>query len=193
MSADAPRDVVLDHALAQPARLGPARLVCIDGPAGSGKTTLAHALVARADERGLEPALVHTDDLLDGWDGLPDLADRVRHQLVEPLAAGRPARYCRYDWHAGRFGEEETVVQPDRDLVVLEGVGSGDPSYAGLTATLVWVEAPRDVRWARGRDRDGEALVPHLRRWVAQEEAHFAARGTPARADVVVDGLAPVS
>ena len=45
---------VLDHALAQPARLGAGRLVCVDGPAGSGKSTLARA-VAEAGRTGSPP------------------------------------------------------------------------------------------------------------------------------------------
>ena len=49
--------------LAAPPTLGPGRLVCIDGPAGSGKTTLA-----RAVEQAVQGSrLVQCDDLLHGW------------------------------------------------------------------------------------------------------------------------------
>ena len=42
---------VLDHALAQPPRLGDGRLVCVDGPAGSGKSTLARAVAEAGQAR----------------------------------------------------------------------------------------------------------------------------------------------
>ena len=46
-AADAARDV-LALAASRPPSLGAGRLVCVDGPAGSGKTTLAAALLAFA-------------------------------------------------------------------------------------------------------------------------------------------------
>lgn len=171
---------MLDLALGRPATLGEGRLVCLDGPAGSGKTSLAEALV------GLGPAsLVHLDDLYDGWAGLPRLADQL-DALLLPLAAGEPGRYRRYDWANGRYAET-VVVAPPR-LLVLEGVGSGSRAHAHLTTVLAWVQAPEDLRLARGLERDGPSLEPQWRRWMRDEAAHFAREGTAARADLVVDG-----
>ncbi|MBJ7451459.1 MAG: uridine kinase, partial [Blastococcus sp.] len=45
-------------------RLGGTRLVCVDGPAGSGKTTFAGRLAAAL---GDDAELVHMDDLYAGW------------------------------------------------------------------------------------------------------------------------------
>ena len=118
---------VLDHALAQPARLGDGRLVCVDGPAGSGKSTLARAVAEAGQSRVPSVHVIHTDDLLDGWRGLPGLGRRLFDDVVAPLAAGRPAQYRRYDWVAGAFAEEH-VVAP-MDLLVLDGVGTGHPSW----------------------------------------------------------------
>ena len=42
--------VVVDLALRRPPTLGDGRLVCIDGPAGSGKTTLAAEVAALVAE-----------------------------------------------------------------------------------------------------------------------------------------------
>jgi hypothetical protein len=57
---------------------------------------------------------------------------------------------------------------------------------------LLWVEAPRDVRFARGIERDGEAYRPLWERWALQEDALFAVERTRERADFRVDG-APVA
>ena len=106
--------LLLEVAESRPPTLGPGRLVCVDGPAGSGKTTLADAVAA------LRPGarVVHMDDLYDGWNGLPHLADQLTG-LLRPLADGEPGCYRRYDWFAGCYAE--TVDVPPGDLLVLEG------------------------------------------------------------------------
>lgn len=177
-AADAARDV-LALVASRPATLGTGRLVCVDGPAGSGKTTLAAALLA------LEPraTVVHLDELLDGWDGLPGVAERL-DPLLLPLARDEPGRYERYDWHAGRFAGW-VPVEPT-PLLVVEGVGSGARRHAALCTVLVWVEVDDELRLRRGLDRDGEAMRPHWERWMVQERSVFLDEGTRARADVVV-------
>jgi len=73
-------------------------------------------------------------------------------------------------------------------VLVLEGCGSGRVESAPWRTLLVWVEAPPALRLARGLDRDGEHLRERWTVWMADEERHFAANGTRARADVLVDG-----
>jgi uridine kinase len=169
-----------------PARCGTTRLVCIDGPAGSGKTTLAAGLAAGVEARGRTVTVVHVDDLLEGWDGLDAVGESAHRLLVEPWAEGRVGGYRRYDWHLGTFAEHHEV--PPADVAVLEGVGSGSPGYARLVTLLVWVEAPEELRLARGLERDGEELMPHWRRWLVAERQLHARERTRERADVVVDG-----
>ena len=178
---DAAARAVVDLALSRPPTLGAGRLVCVDGPAGSGKTTLAAAIAGRhAGAR-----IVHMDDLYDGWDGLPRVSDQLPW-LLAPLARGEVGAYRRYDWHAGRYAEEVPVGPGP--LLVLEGVGSGARAVAGLVTVLVWVCAPPELRRARGLARDGEAMAPEWDRWMADEAIHLAAERTEARADVLVDG-----
>jgi len=179
--AEAVARAVVDLALSRPPTLGEGRLVCVDGPAGSGKTTLAAAVLGcRPDAR-----VVHMDDLYDGWEGLPRVADQLP-ALLTPLARGEVGRYQRYDWHAGRYAEE-VPVEP-APLLVVEGVGSGARSVAGLVTVLVWVSAPRELRRVRGLARDGDAMAPAWDRWMRAEAAHLARERTEARADVLVDG-----
>jgi uridine kinase len=165
--------------------LGRSRLVCIDGRAGSGKSTLGEAVRDLATETG-SSALVHLDDLLDGWDGLPEVAETFHRDVLVPLGERRAGRYRRYDWHLDRFAEQH-VVEPV-DLLVVEGVGSGASAYASLVTTLVWVDAPAELRLTRGIARDGEALRPQWLRWTAAEDALFRRERTRDRADVIVDG-----
>lgn len=176
--------MVLSLAEERPPTLGDGRLVCVDGPAGSGKTTLATAVAALA-ARGPGARVVHMDDLYDGWNGLPRLTAQLTG-LLRPLARGEAGCYRRYDWHAGRYAE--TVTVPPVPLLVLEGVGSGSRDHADLITVLAWVEAAPELRLRRGLARDGVAMADHWRRWAVDEQAHFRREATAARADLLVDG-----
>ncbi len=167
-------------------RAGATTVVAVDGPAGSGKTTLAARLASRLDDA----PVVHMDDLYPGWDGLAQAAAAVASQVLAPLAEGRPARYRRWDWHADRWAEWVDV--PAAPILVVEGCGSGSTPGAPYLALLLWVEAPHDVRLARGLERDGDAFRPHWERWARQEDALFAAERTRDRADLRIDTASPI-
>jgi uridine kinase len=170
---------VLAHALDRDPTLGSGRLLCIDGPAGSGKTTLAAELATLAGA-----PVVHLDDLYPGWDGL-FAVDREVLGLLRPLAEGRPGCYRRWDWYAGEYRETHEV--DPAPVLVLEGVGAGNRAWADLVTTLVWVEAPPETRAARALERDGDGLLEHWEAWARDEQRLFDEQGTRARADLVVE------
>lgn len=165
-------------------RLGGAHLLCVDGPSGSGKTTFADGLVAHRPGA----VVVHLDELMDGWDGLADAAGALASDVLEPLSTGRPAAWRRYDWVEGTFAERVPVHLTPGDLLVVEGVGSGDRVTDPYRSALVWLEAPVDVRRTRAlaRPEDGEAFAAHWSSWAAQESAHHAAQATRSYADLVL-------
>jgi uridine kinase len=171
--------------LAAAPRCGSTRVVCIEGPAGSGKTTLAGSLAVAL---GGAP-VVHMDDLYEGWaQALGDaLAARIEAWLLVGWEAGLPGMHPRFDWLLGRYAEWVTV--PPAPVVILEGCGSGSALVRHRSSLVVWVEAPAELRLRRGLERDGPALSAEWREWQAHEEAHFAADGTRAAADVIVDGV----
>ncbi len=159
--------------------------MCIDGPAGSGKTTLAAAL---ASALGGAP-VVHMDDLYQGWTqrlGDP-LTARVDEWLLSAWEAGAPGRYRRYDWTRGRFADVWTSV-PAAPVVLLEGCASAAGGIRDRASLIIWVEAPANVRLTRGLDRDGDSMSIQWRSWQEHEAAHFAADGTRESAHVVIDG-----
>ena len=163
-------------------RCGDTRLVCVDGPSGSGKTVLAGRLARALGET----TLIHMDDLYPGWDGLAQAVPTLQEWIIEPLAAGRAARYRRYDWDRGAYAEERELGVPA--VLIVEGVGAGARVIAAHAVLVLWVEAPRDERLRRGIERDGEAYRPHWERWAEQEQEHFRAEQTRARAGLRVDG-----
>jgi uridine kinase len=194
---DATAARIVATVLERPPTLGTGRLVCVDGPAGSGKTTLAAALdrefrdALRLPAAPADPShvrMLHMDNVFAGWSGLAEGMATVALDVVAPLSAGRPGRYRRYDWHRHVFAEER-AVEPC-DVLVIEGVGSGSAAYDEAITALVWVDTPPDVRLSRGLERDGEQLRDQWLAWREQEEELFARERTRERADLVVDGTA---
>ncbi|MDG4799084.1 hypothetical protein O7618_32145 [Micromonospora sp. WMMD980] len=174
--------------LAAPPRLGRTRLVAVDGPSGAGKsvfaTRLADAFVATGAGR---PPLVHTDDLLDGWDDQLTFWARLEERVLGPVRAGRPGGYRRYSWVRGRF-LGPVVPVPAAPVLLVEGVSAARAVVRPELTLSVLVTAPGELRLSRALARDGAQVLPELRRWHAGERAHFAADGTPAAVDLVVDG-----
>ncbi|WP_435769146.1 uridine kinase family protein [Nocardioides sp. SYSU DS0651] len=170
---------VLDETLLRPPTLGEGRLICIDGLAGAGKTSIARELAL------VEPGavVIATDEMLEGWRGLPGLAASVE-ELLRPLTQGRPGRWRRWDWLADGWAEER-VVQPS-PLLVLEGVGSAGAAYDEWVTFLAWVEAERGLRLARGLARDGEEHREHWLTWLEDEVALHERERTRDRADLIV-------
>ncbi|MBG0830916.1 hypothetical protein HS041_24455 [Planomonospora sp. ID67723] len=165
---------------ALPPSCGPVRVVAVDGPGGSGKTTFAGRL-----GRALDCQVVHSDDFPVPWDGpLEAWFRQVEDQVLGPLSAGEPGGYRRYDWARGAFAERVEV--PVAPVLLLEGVSTA--RLGAPIAYAVWVEAPRELRLARALARDGAALEPQWHAWMRAEDEWFAADGTRARADLLVHG-----
>lgn len=173
---------VADRVLAAPPSLPRSRLVCIDGPAGSGKTTLARDLADELLNESHAVRILHMDDVYAGWDGLEDGVRNLARWVIDPLRRGAPARYRRFDWAAGTY-RDWCDVSPV-DVLIVEGVGAASRALGDHAALRVWVEAPEAARTARWLARDGEGVRPHLARWQQAESAHFASDKTAARADV---------
>jgi len=171
----------------RPPRLGGTKLIAVDGPSGAGKTTFALRLA-----KLLDAPVVHTDDLLDGWDDQFTFWDRLESRVLAPLRHGRTATYQRYQWHLGTFAGPPLIVEP-APAVLLEGVSAGRREIRPELSLAVFVVAPSDLRWRRALGRDGDdsvAFRAYLGRWRAAEDRHFAEDGTAAAADLIVDGAA---
>ncbi len=175
-------DAIVEALASAPVRLGRTRLVCIDGPAGSGKSTLSAELARR-----IVCPVLHMDDIYEGWGGLEGAWARLEADVLAPLRERRAGRYRRYDWHLEAFAEQHLV--PATDVLVLEGCGSARLEAEDVAAVTVWVEAPAALRMVRGLARDGEASRPHWEEWMVAESEHFARNRTRERAVVHVDGM----
>jgi uridine kinase len=174
---------VLEHARSAPTRLGPARLICIDGPAGSGKTTFAQRLATLA-----QSSVVHMDDLYEGWSGAfaPELATRIEAWLLTPLRHGLPVSHPRFDWHLNAYAE--WVTHPHSQIFILEGVGSARRSIRAFANCVVWMECDPEIRLDRVLQRDGEHIRPQMLTFQEQEEQHFLLDQTRESAHFIASG-----
>lgn len=160
------------------------RIVGIDGPSGSGKSFLAARLSSL-----LGVPVIEIDDFV-SWDCFADWWSRFDEQVLVPLLAGRDARYQARDWndwYGSSLGAWKT--QPWSPTLIVEGVTCTRRETVGRLAYTVWVEAPADMRFARGMARDTtfSGKEELWRRWIREEDAFFTADRTRERADAIVD------
>jgi uridine kinase len=150
-------------------------VILVDGPSGSGKTELA--LRMRDHWVGADvPTVLHLDDVYPGWDGLDAASEHLAEHVLDPLRAGRPARWRRYDW-AREAPAEWHEIDPAHPLIV-EGCGALTRRNAALADLAIWVETDDETRKARAIARDGEPYLRQWDRWDAQWQA-FVRREQP--------------
>jgi uridine kinase len=159
-------------------------VISIDGPAGAGKTTLAQNL-ALALSLEMKVQVIHMDDLYDGWDnalGL-QLTETLRH-IVATHQGGKEVSFSRFDWATSSFNDAQTI--PAADLIILEGVGSGQSAIRDDLAALLWIDIDHAEGLKRVISRDGESIESQMNKWLSQQEQHFAHEGTQNAADFVL-------
>ena len=155
-------------------------VIAVDGLGGAGKSTLAAALAVE-----LGATVIHTDDFA-SWDVPLEWWPRVLAQVLEPLTAGRAARFRRYDWDRRELAEWHEVAPGG--VVILEGVSSSRRAFRPFLAFSIWVETPRDVRLARGLERDGSNALALWEGWMTAEDQWVAREHPRESADYLVDG-----
>ncbi|GAB3035538.1 AAA family ATPase [Parafrigoribacterium mesophilum] len=163
-----------------PSRRGRPTVTLIDGRSGSGKTELARHLAESTP--GI--TLIRLDDIYPGWDGLDAASRHIHDHVLEPLTAGRSARWQRWDWSADAPSEWHDV-DPTRPLII-EGCGALSRANRALADVGIWVELDAATRKQRALARDGDAYAPYWDRWAAQEAAFIAREHPQTLADRVV-------
>jgi uridine kinase len=177
-------------------------VVALDGGSGSGKSTLA-AMIANE----LCAALVQSDDFFAAaitdteWDARTpaekarDAIDwrRVRADALEPLRAGKPARWHAFDFDAdvrpdGTYAMCTDFVEREPNaVIVLDGAYSTRPELADLIDLSVLVDVPVAVRHARLAAREEKSwLAAWHARWDDAEAYYFSHVRPASSFDLVV-------
>ena len=150
-------------------KCGNVRIISIDGPAGSGKTTLAHHLAHLLNDC----PVISMDNLYAGWTHALDdeTFHRIIEQIMEPLRLNGTANYQRYDWHEQAFTNWISI--PSSECLILEGVGAGHPLLRNFVTLPIWIEAEKKLRLNRVLDRDGHEIRDEMLQWQIDEEKYF--------------------
>jgi uridine kinase len=152
-------------------------LVGIGGHGGAGKTTLARRFAGAQ--------IVSTDEF---WNGSGFDLSRLEAEVIRPLRAGHEVRFHGFDWARQKPFDDERVVSPT-GVVVIEGVCALHRDFRDAYDLRIWVDAPREVRLARGLARDGEESRDKWENvWMPREEAYVARDEPVSSAHLVVDG-----
>lgn len=160
------------------------RIVGIDGRSGAGKSFLASRLSIL-----LAAPIIEIDDFV-SWGCFAGWWPRFDEQVLCPLLAGHDATYQARDWtdwYGSTLGSWKT--QRWSPTVVLEGVTCTRRDTIGRLAYAIWVEAPAEMRLARGMARDTHfpGKEDLWKQWMREEDEFFRADGTRQRADCIVD------
>ena len=157
-------------------------LITIDGPAGSGKTTLAGLIQDALVRDGVEVLTIHMDDLYNGWEkALDSSLTESLEKLMKGLSGSDYLNVPQYNWSEGRFGEP--LVLPTPQVLILEGVGSGQRVTRTMAEIKLWIEAPLDLALQRVLTRDGIQIREKMQQWQLREAEHFLLEGTKSAAD----------
>jgi uridine kinase len=143
-----------------------ATIIGLAGGSGSGKTTVAQALVARLGPARL--ALIEQDSYYRDWDALPKLAETGWPNFDHPdaldnaqlaadlraLRAGASVAVPVYDFAHHRRTAEVRRIEP-RPLILVEGILLfAEPALRALFDMKLYVEADADLRFIRRLRRD---------------------------------------
>lgn len=158
-------------------------VISIDGPAGAGKTTLAEKIEVEFD--GV--VVIHMDDLYRGWLlTLGPTLTRELQSIIEQLNEEDAITYSKFDWYKNEIGEARTFKAPN--ILILEGVGSGQESIAKRVDIKVWVDISAEEGMKRVLARDGDINKSEMELFLLDQEAHFTAELTQERSDFQIPG-----
>ncbi|CAB4606771.1 MAG: hypothetical protein F2586_02920 [Actinobacteria bacterium] len=166
---------------------GPSIVITIDGPAGSGKTTLAKLLASELKS----VHTIHMDDLYEGWQStLTPILTLKLQDLLETLQSTLKVIYEPYDWLAE--SKQSAISAPAAEFLIIEGVGSGQSSIRKFVSLALWIEVPAEEGLARVLERDGPAVAQYLPAFLVEQETHFKKEESRNSADYHLSGLGTV-
>ena len=159
-------------------------IIAIDGPAGAGKTTLA-SNIHLALYPNYASTIIHMDDLYNGWDkALSVELTEVLSYIAQAHSQSQSISLSKFNWADSTFSPAEAI--DDAQLIILEGVGSGQSAIREYLSALIWIDIDESKGLSRVLERDGEGIRNQMQKWLVTQEQHFALEKTENAADFVL-------
>ena len=169
------------------AKCGESIVITIDGPAGSGKTTLANELSALFDSC----YTIHMDDLYEGWDStLTSDLTRKLSTIYSGVQRENRIRFAPFNWLESKLDSQVDVAAPK--YLIVEGVGSGQSATRDFVSLALWIEVAPGLGLERVIKRDGPSVAQFMPAFMAAQDLHFSKEATKKSADYRLSGQGTV-
>jgi uridine kinase len=170
-------------------KCGETKVVCIDGPAGSGKTTLANSLSKYLDNC----PIVHMDEIYEGWEEA--LSQKTTNDLyqwiIEPLLKKQLIEFFKFDWTISKRNKK--VVIRSHSYLIIEGVGSSVKKVSEHASLKIWIVVNQSLGIERVLKRDGQQIKDQMKNWQIQELNYFNENKTRENSNIWIDGSPEVN
>ena len=165
-------------------KCGQTKIVVIDGPAGSGKTTLAKSLSALLENC----PIIHMDEIYEGWENAltPKTSTDLVDWVINPLLEDKSIEYIKYDWNLEQRIEKIVINNPK--VIIIEGVGSSSSEISEHACLKLWIEVNEETGINRVLDRDGRQIQEQMKKWQTQESKFFIENNSKENSDIWIDG-----
>jgi len=165
-------------------KCGQTKIVVIDGPAGSGKTTLAKSLSGLLENC----PIIHMDEIYEGWENAlsPKTSQDLVEWIINPLLEDKSIEYLKYDWHLEQ--RIEKVVINNSKVMIIEGVGASVSEISKHACLKLWIEVNEETGINRVLTRDGLQIQEQMKKWQRQESKFFIENNSKENSDIWIDG-----
>ena len=165
-------------------KCGQTKIVVIDGPAGSGKTTLAKSLSGLLENC----PIIHMDEIYEGWENAlsPKTSQDLVEWIINPLLEDKSIEYIKYDWHLEQRIEKVVINNPQ--VMIIEGVGASVSEISKHACLKLWIEVNEETGINRVLTRDGLQIQEQMKKWQSQESKFFIENNSKENSDIWIDG-----
>lgn len=157
-------------------------VVSMDGGSGAGKSTLAAPVASEVGATVVQCDDFYAATVTDAeWDRYTPEQKcrrcidwrRMRHEVVEPLLAGRIALYQPYSLTSANGLAGDWVRKEPAPVIILDGIYSALPEVSDLVDFTVLVDVAPGIRCQRHNLREGHDDAAWHARWDPAEDYYF--------------------
>lgn len=164
-------------------------VISIDGPCGSGKTTLANVI-----EKELGYNILHMDDFYlpfqkrdKNWmniiAGHMDF-ERLIENVLKPYKEKRKTNYISYDCHSDKY-LQEIPIDLDKFLVI-EGSYTSHPKLDQYVSLKIFIDIDKEKQVERLTKRNPSVVDKFLSMWVPFENNYFESLKIKENSDLIL-------